>query len=260
MSRRGGLALRDSSAAEDGRVRQDLRDARRLQIGLLPPACWETASLELAALSLPVHEAGGDYFDYFPLSDGQLAMVMADVAGHGLESSVVRFGVRSCVHLLRPELAQPAAALERLSATLRSTGVGRLVTLQILVLDAGRRRAALASAGHPPLLWRPRAGGPAQEMGAGRPPLGTGLPCRYVEHAWALQAGDLLVMHTDGLVEARDRRGQEYGDDRLRSALGRIGGSSSARAARDALLADFSRFRGDARPHDDVSLAVVRIK
>jgi sigma-B regulation protein RsbU (phosphoserine phosphatase) len=99
-------------------------------------------------------------------------------------------------------------------------------------------------------------------VGAGAPPLGTSLDARFELKTCVLLSRDLLVFYTDGLVEARNAQGQDYGDARVQRAVARVAGtgSASAREVRDAILGDLSNFKGDQEQSDDITLVVARIK
>jgi hypothetical protein len=237
------------------RMREEIDTARRIQLAMLPQAPPDLPWVEIAAVSLPATEVGGDYYGYFVLSPSRLAVVLADVSGHGLASGLLLSGVRSCLHLLADELDRPAAVLRRLDRMVRETTDRRtFVTLLSAVLDREAGTLTLACAGHPPLIKVP--GG---EVGQGAPPLGTRLGAVYDQETVPLAAGDLLVFYTDGLIEARDHQDREYGEARLARAIARAG-ARSARALRDAILEDLSSFKGDYDQLDDITLVVLRVR
>ncbi len=238
------------------RMRQEIDTARRVQLGMLPQSAPDLPWVEIAAASLPAAEVGGDYYGYFVLSPSRLAVVVGDVAGHGLGSGLLLSGIRSCLHLLIEELDRPAEVLQKLDRMVRETTDRRtFVTLLIAVLDHEAGTLTLASAGHPPAVKVP--GG---ELSYGAPPLGTRLGAVYGEETVPFGAGERLVLYTDGLTEARDHQGQEYGGGRLARAIERAGSLRSARGLREAILEDLSRFKGDSDPADDITLVVLRAR
>jgi len=225
-------------ARERLRMREEIETARRVQLSMLPQSPPAVEWLELAAASLPATEVGGDYYDYFPLGPSRMALVIGDVAGHGLASGLLLSGVRSCLYILEDELASPVRVLEQLSPMVRRTTDRRMyVTLLEAVLD--------------------------REAGTGEhaaPALGTFLDARYEAETRPLSSGDVLVLYTDGLTEARDDAGQEYGRERLVRALDRAGKGAHAPEIREAVLSDLGLFRGNAEPEDDITLVVVRVR
>lgn len=245
------------------RMREEIEYARKIQLSMLPQAPPDISWVELAGASLPATEVGGDYYEYFRLSPSQLAVVIGDVAGHGLASGLLLSGVRSCLYLMEKELAAPAEVLERLNPMVRRTTDRRTyITLLCALLDREAGTLTLANAGHLPLLhFRNGGDGRCEEVGDGAPPLGTFLRVRYGQVERPIAPGDLLVLYTDGLSEARNAQGLEYGMDRVQQVVARVAKAGlPAREIRDAVLNDFARFRGDSEQVDDITLVVARLK
>jgi serine phosphatase RsbU (regulator of sigma subunit) len=242
------------------RMREEIETARRIQLSMLPQGAPEVKWLDLAAASLPATEVGGDYYDYFRLGPETVALVVGDVAGHGLASGLLLSGVRSCLYLLEEDLASPVGVLERLNNMVRRTTDRRTyVTLLCAVVDWSDRALTVTSAGHPPVLHYKGHAKDFDEVGQGAPPLGSFLEPHYEPDRRPLAPGDLLILYTDGLVEARNGSDCEYGDARLRRAVARAAGSRTAREVRDAILGDLSNFKGDQEQADDITLIVVRV-
>ena len=243
------------------RLREEIEYARRIQVGMLPQAPPALPWIDVSAVSLPATEVGGDYYDYFELSPDRLALVIGDVAGHGLASGLLLSGVRSCLYLLDEDLADPVAVLGRLHRMVRRTTDPRtFVTLLCAVLDRAAGTLTVASAGHPPVLHRRAGASCVEEVGEGAPPLGTGLPGIYVQVVRPLGPGDLLVFYTDGLLEAADPFSRLYGEERLAKVVQRTAAGTPARAVREAILEDLSRFKGGSEQLDDLTVVVVRMR
>jgi len=260
-----GWRKEHNRARERERMREEIDTARRIQLSMLPQGAPSLSWIDLAAASLPATEVGGDYYEYFRLAPGKLVLVIGDVAGHGLASGLLLSGVRSCLYLLEDQLSEPLTILERLNHMVRRTTDKRTyVTLLCAVLEhegggAGGGKLTLAAAGHPPALRYSAGTGRFEEVGSGAPPLGTSLDARFELRTCPLDSRDLLVFYTDGLVEARNGQGQDYGDARVQRAVARAVGGS-AREIRDAILGDLSNFKGDEEQSDDITLVVARIK
>jgi hypothetical protein len=243
------------------RMREEIEYARKIQLSMLPQTAPQLDWLDLAAASLPATEVGGDYYEYFKLNDSQLALVIGDVAGHGLASGLLLSGIRSCLYLLEAELTSPHRIFERLNPMVRRTTDKRTyVTLLGAVLDREAGEVTLASAGHPPMLRYDSRAHRFEEVGKGAPPLGTFFDARYELVRCPLVSGDLLIFYTDGLVEARNDQDQDYGDARLQRAVLRAAGSRTAREIRDAILGDLANFKGDQEQADDITVVVVRVR
>lgn len=245
---------------EQARMREELDDAREVQLSMLPRATPRLGWLDCASASLPATEVGGDYFDYVPIDNERLALVIGDVAGHGMASGLVLAAIRGGIHLLKDELIEPLAALERLDRMVQEIAPGRMyVTLQIGIVDHREGRITLVSAGHPPALLYRAASAEVVELGAGAMPLGTTLTSNLVERTAELSPGDVLVFYSDGVPEATDLRGEPFGDGRLTQALARSATGHSAAEIRTALLESVNRFKGDVELADDLTLVIAKI-
>jgi sigma-B regulation protein RsbU (phosphoserine phosphatase) len=243
------------------RLREEIHDARAIQLAMLPAGPPRVAGIDVAGVCVPASEVGGDYFDYFPGGDGDLAVAIGDVAGHGVASGLVLAGVRAGLHLLAPELREsPARVLERLNTIVSGpAGQRLLMTLGLARFDRARGAALWVSAGHPPPLRFDAAAGRTEPLATAHPPLGTRLPVRLERDERRFAPGDVWLLVSDGALEARDLRGREFGESELVRAFARLA-ASGARAEEilDGLLAELSRFRGGTAQEDDLTLVVVR--
>lgn len=245
---------------EESRMRGELMDAREIQLSMLPRATPELAWLDASGFSVPASEVGGDYYEYFRLDADRLVLVIGDVAGHGVASGLVLSGVRSGLHLLRDELADPVTVVQRLNRMVRETAPRRMfVTFQIALLDRKRATVTVANAGHPPILLLPGGTGPSRLLGESGLPLGTRLDARYEAARERLGEGDVLIFYTDGVIEASDLAGEEFGEEKLRREAERLAPGASAGKIREGIISAVSRFKGDAAQIDDVTLVALRV-
>ena len=247
---------------ERARMRDELADARKIQLAMLPEAPPALSWIELSGLSLPASEVGGDFFDYLELPGERLAVVVGDVAGHGVAAALVLAAVKSGLHLLAEELDRPVTVLERLDRMVREAVRWRLfVTLLVAVFERREGQVRVASAGHPPALLV-AADGTVTALGEPALPLGTRLPARFVERTAPWRPGDLVVLYSDGLSELADAAGDAFGGERIERVLRRArsagGAAASARAVREGLLDALFHFKGDAPQRDDVTVVVAR--
>ncbi len=264
LSRRRFLAVwrRESSRHRERlRMREEIEYARKIQLSMLPQGGPEVEWLDFSAASLPAAEVGGDYYEFFQPAETQMILVIGDVAGHGLASGLLLSGVRSCLYLLEEYLTSPLRVMDRLNHMVRRTTDKRTyVTLLCAVLDRAEDTLTVVSAGHPPVLHYDPRSRSFDEIGKGAPPLGTFLETGYEAVRRRVAAGDLLIFYTDGLVEAFNARGEQYGDARLQRAVARAADSRTAREVRDAILGDLSHFKGDQEQADDLTVVVVRLR
>jgi serine phosphatase RsbU (regulator of sigma subunit) len=248
---------RRGSAREQIRMRDELRYARELQLSMLPECAPAVPWADLCAISIPATEVGGDYYDYFV--DGErVALVCGDVAGHGMASGLVLASMRSGFTLLKDSLTNPAGVLHRLHDLIAETSRRRmLVTVAVVLLDQTNRRATIASAGHPPVIIA-RADGTMEMLNLYAPPLGVRLPVSIPQQQIALNAGDVFILHSDGVYETRNERDEVYGLDRLAEVVS-ANISQTAEALRNAIIADVETFRGGVAQDDDVTVVVAKI-
>jgi len=248
---------RRTSAREQMRMRDELQYARELQLAMLPESAPLLDWVDVAGVSMPATEVGGDYFDYF-VDGNRLAMVCGDVAGHGLASGLVLVSLRSGFTLLRDSLDHPAEVLERLHDLIAHTSRRRmLATVAVVLLDREKKRATIASAGHPPIIVRSNGTIRAIELFA--PPLGVRLPVEIPEVTFDLASGDLFVLHSDGVYEARNAHDEVYGLDRLGALVLAHPAAASAESLRDAIAHDVETFRAGVLQDDDVTIVVGRM-
>ncbi|HSM52471.1 MAG TPA: PP2C family protein-serine/threonine phosphatase [Thermoanaerobaculia bacterium] len=272
LSRRQRREFRERFVRDQGRERErrrmrgELADARAIQLAMLPAHLPAVSWAEAEASSVPASEVGGDYYDAFliagplgdPLARGGLALVVGDVAGHGVASGLMLSGVRSCLYLLRDELAHPLPVIARLNEVVREFRVERLFMSLLLARLSPDGDLLLVSAGHPPALLARRAGGAVERLGAPAPPLGTQLPASFSECRARLVPGDLLLLYSDGVPETAREDGERFGDERLARALARQLDGRPAWESVAALGEELARFRGSAPQEDDVTLLALR--
>ncbi len=245
---------------EGMRMREELEAARQIQLQMLPEGDSVASWLDIASISLPATEVGGDYYDYFRLSENRVAVVVGDVAGHGVTSGILLSGVRSCLHLLHGYEEGPGGILQKLDEVVRQTTDRRMfMTLQYVIFDRRSRAFTLSCAGHIPMLHFRAATGEVTEVAVESLPLGTPLRGRYGVERLRFDHGDVFVFITDGITELEDSRGRIYDTSRLARDLAKTAAAGlSAEVIRDALLDDLWDFQGEEPQRDDLTLVVVR--
>ena len=258
FSERWGKAM--AASGDRLRMRRELEAAREVQLAMLPDAPPERPWLRIAASSLPAAEVGGDYWDVFEPDGERLVIAVGDVAGHGLPAGLALAGLRAGLTLLRERLHEPASVLGELDRLMRETTRGRLLaTLALVDVEPGGERLLLAQAGHPPILRRSARDGTVEWIGTEALPLGTRLPSAYRTVEVDLEPGDIVVIYSDGLVEALDAEDRPWGFDGLETALLETPESvvrSGASSVRDSLLRAVGR-HADGRPLQDDRTVVV---
>lgn len=244
-------------AREQIRMRDELRYARELQLSMLPDCAPRLDWADICSVSVPATEVGGDYYDYF-VDEDRVALVCGDVAGHGMAAGLVLSAVRSGFTLLRDSLHEPASVLRRLhDLILLTTRRRMLVTVSVALVDRTNATVTIASAGHPPAMIR-RADGTVETIDLFAPPLGVRLPVDIPQRRMPFGPGDVLVLHSDGIYEARNSEDESYGLDRLARVIAGDT-SNSAEGLREAILEDLGAFRGPVDQNDDVTIVVCRM-
>ena len=243
-------------AARQEIVQKELAIARDLQQSLLPSDLPASEAMEFATLFEPSAAIGGDYFDVLRVDDDRLAVVVADVSGHGLPTGLRMAMLKAALVILVEERKPAEEILRRLNGMVRAEEKQRFfVTATIAVIDFRRHRMQLTNAAHPPsYLLRD---GRVDEILLPGSPLGA-LGDKYGRRDVALEPGDVLVWLSDGLIEAADGRDEPFGYERTLAAL--AGPGDSATAVRNRLLAAVQAHTGDRPPDDDRTLVVLRYR
>ncbi len=248
-------------ARERERLRDELERARAIQLSMLPRHAPHIEWLDIAGLSLPATEVGGDYYGYLEHDPSRLGIIVADVAGHGVAAGLMLSGLRACVYLLRDRVDSPGEMLDNLSRMVRLTTEARMLIAAVVTeLDGASGRLTYAAAGNPaPLQWV-AATGALLELPVGAPPLGTRLRHEYRTMETAVAEGDVLVLYSDGLTEIGDASGECFGSERLLASVERaVTASADAKGIREAILTDLWAHKGHAPQADDVTMVIVRV-
>lgn len=247
-------ALLVERVEKTAREAQELRIAAEIQQALLPPRRRSGSSYEAAGASLPCRTIGGDFFEYFDFTSGRMGFALGDVAGKGPPAAILAAMVQGILATHADE--GPAATLNRVNEALCRRAIeGRFATMAYVVLDPGGTLTS-CSAGHNPAVLL-RANGSMERPDRGGLVLGAFDTARYEEEAIALETGDTLVLFSDGVTDAENPAGDQYGEERLLEALA----GSERRAADeilDRVLASVRAFAAEQPPADDVTVLVIR--
>ncbi|HEU5097513.1 MAG TPA: PP2C family protein-serine/threonine phosphatase, partial [Roseiflexaceae bacterium] len=237
---------------------RELEIARAVQRSLLPREAPSYPSYEIAGASYTARQVGGDLYGYYRRPSGELAVAVGDVAGKGMPAALL---MSSCVTTLAGMInadLSPSRTLGQMHQVVQPyMAQGQIVGVCLAYLDGAR--VTLANAGAIAPFLRDHKG--TRMLDLGGLPLGTPLSGRapYPELAFELAPGDLLVLSTDGIVEAADAHGQLYGFERFRSAIA-AGPASSAEDLLAYLFADVTGFVGEREMRDDMTIVVVRYR
>jgi len=264
----GALARQTQAALEGARLHRvrlekerqdrDLQIARGIQQSLFPRSSPQVEGFEVVAQSRSCFQVGGDYYDFIPLEGGRLGLVIADVSGKGTPASLMMASVHAWLQAMAGT-ARPTQVLERLNRFLHAnTQTSRYVTLFYGELDPAIRRLAYVNAGHVPPYVR-RADGREERLTAGGPVLGLLEDVALEAGELDLGAGDLLTVVTDGVTEALNPAGEEFGDERVRRVLAGAAGRGAS-ASLSALVAAVDAWAGAAGCTDDLTALILGAK
>ena len=236
----------------------DLYLASKVQRQVLPkpPVC---PSLEIGAAMQTATLLGGDYYDFFQISDDVVDVVIADVSGHGAAASLLMPSLAVALRLRARDLDGPAAIIKDLDQVFRQiTSTATFVTMFYARFDQARKTLEYANGGHnPPLLIRAKNGG-AMELEAGGPILGILPDPQYSNTVVALNPGDILTLFTDGVTEQENEAGDEFSTSRLKEVL--MSRETEPAAALVASITEaVSAFAGTKPQVDDLTVVVVKI-
>jgi sigma-B regulation protein RsbU (phosphoserine phosphatase) len=246
--------------AVDQKLRQEwyeglLAEARQIQMSILPKRPPRTGEFDIAGFSTPAEVVGGDFFDFIPVSEKIIGLAIADASGHGLPAALQ---VRDVFTGLRMGVARDfkiTRTVERLNRIIHQS---RLTTKFVSLFYGELEQEGnliYVNAGHPPPLHlHARGATPLKQTGL---VLGPSAGATYSRGFLSLERGDSLLLYTDGMVEAADSRGREFGLERLKKAFLAVRERDSQEITK-ALLERVKEFTGHSAPADDRTVVIVR--
>ena len=242
---------------ERRRLEKELAIAREIQRSFLPAGAPEIPGFDLAGTSITHDEVGGDYFDFIPVSATRLGLAVADVSGKGIPAALLMAGFRmSLLAEIRNEFAIRAVMRKANGLLHESTERDKFVTAFYGVLDWRNSILIFSNAGHnPPLVLH--ADGTTEQLLDGGLALGVLPDSVYEERPIALRQGDVLVFYTDGVSEAENEAGEQFGEERLEQ-VARAHAHEPAAALLAAIVDAVVVWTGERGPTDDLTLIVVR--
>lgn len=247
---------------ENLRMKKELNYAREIQLSMLPEREAIINDLSIAGISVPANEVGGDYFDYFRISDSEVGIFICDVSGHGVASGLLLSGLRSCMHLILEDKSDPRTVIGKLNRMIRKTQNKKMfVTAIFAVFNLEKNKCMLYNAGHLPPY---KISGESKEI------------FKIKKHGIALGAinnletsdkendvvfdfkkSDKIIFYTDGVNEAMNNAKTEYGLDNLEQFLNHNADKNAAELL-DSLVGDIKKFTGDSLQRDDLTLLIVQ--
>ena len=261
FSAQAAVAVERARTARDRvearRLEKELAIARDIQRSFLPASAPRVPGFELAGTSISHDQVGGDYYDFIAISETRLGLAIADVSGKGIPAALLMAGFRMCLLAeIRNEFAIRAVMRKVNQLLHESTERDKFVTAFYGVLDWRNAMLIFSNAGHnPPLLIR--ADGTTEPLSEGGVALGVLEDTHYEERPLAISPGDVLLMYTDGVSEAENEHGEQFGPERIEQLV-RANAGHTARELMQDLVAAVLDWAGERGLGDDLTLLVVR--
>ena len=259
------LLLLSLELADKVTMKRDLEIAREIQTWLVPSAPPEVPNAEVAFASRPQNSVAGDYYDAFyatksAAEGGKLTLVIADVAGKSIPAALLMATLQASLRTIAGEGAPLGELVVRLNhyACAHSLDGRRFTTAVLAEYDPAARRLTYVNAGHNPPILR-RAGGDTEKLDVGGLPLGISAEGGYETADIELRTGDALILYTDGVIEAFDANGSEFGEPRWLDAIRSLP-DWNAQESLQFLMKRVDEFVGATRQSDDITCLVFRSK
>ena len=240
-------------------IRQELENAREIQLSILPREVPKIAGLDIAARYIPMTSVAGDFYDFVPLDDQRLGVLVADVSGHGMPAALISSMLKIALAAQSAHARDPVGVLTGLNQALCGKFQGHYVTAAYALVDMEKQSICYAGAGHPPLVLRNKSGGGTRAITENGLFLGFFSNATYTAVEIPFQEGDWAVLYTDGILEATAPSLEPYGADRLRLFV-ENNWKVSAESFVDGLLQELSRWSDQAsgrEPEDDVTVVAI---
>jgi serine phosphatase RsbU (regulator of sigma subunit) len=242
---------------EKQRLETQLEVARQVQLQLLPGRDPQIAGYDISAYNFPTEEVSGDYYDWVRIYDDQIGIVIADVSGKGVPAALLMAFLRASLRAATHIGYAPHISMSKVNYLLwESIERNQFVTAFHGILDATNRTLSYSNAGHSPALLM-KVDGSVHFEERGGVPLGMFRDSRYYEYFQTIEPGEVLVLYTDGVTEAMNAAGEEYGRDRLIAAV-RECRDQSAREMIDFMHRELIAWSDGQGVHDDVTFFVVK--
>lgn len=250
--------------AQSERIKQELQIARKVQQSFLPISTPDFKGLDISAVCKPAYETGGDYYDFISLKDDQLGVTIGDVSGKGIQAAFFMTFIKGVIHAVCENFESTVTVLARANKLFKkNAGKGIFISLIFGVVDVKRDLFTFSRAGHNPLLFFKSK----EKKLYTYTPEGIGLGItedetfrkNISELSLDFQKNDIIILYTDGVVEATNNLNRFYGDNRLQKLIETYH-ESSADTLLNKIVEDLYTFGDGTNQHDDMTLVVIKKK
>jgi len=263
MANQAAIAIENAAlykeTLEKQRMQEELHFAKEIQRHLLPPRCIEDTHLELCGYNLPSKEVGGDYYDFITLSDEKIGIAIGDISGKGVPAAILMSNLQAALRLCATADTPTDQVMRRINAHIaETTSADRFATFFYSIFDRSVSQWTFTNAGHNyPLLIR--QGEAPRWLKTSNIIIGVRPDFPYTTFQQDLQAGDLVVLYTDGVSEAVDGTGEQFGDARLMDTVQQVS-DRPAQAVMDHILETATEFTHGHLQADDLTLVIFKVK
>jgi sigma-B regulation protein RsbU (phosphoserine phosphatase) len=243
-------------------LQKELHTAHDMQMGLMPKEDPKIMGFEISGQCLPANEVGGDFFDYVWLDDekNKLGIAVADVSGKAMKAAITAVMTSGMVYREVGTNETPKSILKKINRPMYlKTDKNVFTALSFAVINLKQRELTFSNAGQmTPLLKR---GGMIRSIKVEGPrfPLGIKEEVEYNETTEQLQNGDVLILFTDGIIEAKNNKEELWGFERMEQAVKNLPQTMNAKEMGNMLIAEANKFAGTAKQHDDMTVVVIRV-
>jgi serine phosphatase RsbU (regulator of sigma subunit)/anti-sigma regulatory factor (Ser/Thr protein kinase) len=241
-------------------ISRELEIAKTIQRSLLPKTIPRLSGYGLAGFCESAHQVGGDFYDVIKINEDSILLIIADVMGKGIPAAMFAAILRSLLRAVPEWMNQPAALLARVNRLLfeELSGVDMFITAQLVYVDSRARRITAASAGHCPVLLALDADGNVKTISPEGLPLGILPDTTFSNQTESMPKNCRVLLYTDGLTEARDAKGEFYGQDRLVKWLRKSSETrKTAEELKDELAAELGAFQARSTLNDDQTFLIM---
>jgi serine phosphatase RsbU (regulator of sigma subunit) len=240
------------------RLETEVTIAQNIQQSLLPSTTHESSFAEVSGLTVPATEVGGDFFDIVELPGPKLALAIADVTGHGVGPGILSAMTKSALRSQLQHEHDPAQLLQNLNVTIFQVSSEKMfVTFAYLLVDPSNGTVRYATAGHPPILMRDR-GGEVHQLRTVNLGLGIKESVQFTAGEFQFSQGTAVLLYTDGVLEVANKKGEQFGTERLTEAFSRARGSP--RDTCNGIISEVRGFQEGSPQADDISLMCLTLK
>ncbi|HVM74475.1 MAG TPA: SpoIIE family protein phosphatase [Candidatus Saccharimonadales bacterium] len=249
-------------AAQLDALNQELEMARQIQLSILPHSIPQLAGLDIAARYSPMTSVAGDFYDFIQIDDKHIGILIADVSGHGLPSALIASMIQVALAGQAPHATEPAKVLAGLNNALTGKFTQNFVTAAYIYVDLEKKLIRYAGAGHPPVLRFRNSEGKTSQLLENGIVLGMVPEAEYTALEIPLEPGDRHILYTDGIPEAANPAGEQFGFARIECYMGARRDVAAAPFA-DNFLAEIARWSNQSSEQgqqDDITLLVIDYK